>query len=145
VKNYLDTSALIKLYYPEPESALLSEWITSKGQALILTSLHEVELSNALALKVFRKEMKKKDYQEIRKMLASDIKNGVLFRISLSWGVLTAASLKLIDDYTPKFGCRSLDVLHVAAALEAKCQAFFSFDDRQKRLARASGLKILEL
>jgi hypothetical protein len=43
----------------------------------------------------------------------------------------------------PKLGVRTLDTLHVACAVELKAQHFWTFDDRQARLAKAVGLKIL--
>lgn len=43
--------------------------------------------------------------------------------------------------YTPQFGTRTIDTLHVAAALELKAERFWTFDDRQKKLAKAVGLK----
>jgi predicted nucleic acid-binding protein len=38
---------------------------------------------------------------------------------------------------------RSLDLLHVATALEIGAMEFLSFDDRQRRTARAEGLNVL--
>ena len=35
---YLDTACLLKLYYPEPESAAVA------GEAVIFTPLHELEM-----------------------------------------------------------------------------------------------------
>ena len=43
--------------------------------------------------------------------------------------------------YGPKLGVRTLDSLHVACALEFKAERFWTFDDRQSKLARAVGLK----
>ena len=40
-----------------------------------------------------------------------------------------------------KLGVRTLDTLHVAAALQLKAERFWTFDERQKKLARAEGLK----
>jgi len=40
----------------------------------------------------------------------------------------------------PMLGIRTLDSLHVACALELKAQKFWTFDDRQARLAEAVGL-----
>jgi predicted nucleic acid-binding protein len=42
--------------------------------------------------------------------------------------------------HTAKLGTRSLDVLHVASALILGPDSFFSFDERQRELARAEGL-----
>ena len=35
-----------------------------------------------------------------------------------------------------------IDLLHVAIALECGAQIFLSFDKRQRRLAKAAGLKV---
>jgi len=45
--------------------------------------------------------------------------------------------------HTPALGCRSLDVLHVASALELGLRTFVTFDQRQQKLARAAGLKLM--
>ena len=42
-----------------------------------------------------------------------------------------------------KFGVRTLDSLHVACALELKAERFWTFDDRQLKLARALGLNTI--
>lgn len=44
--------------------------------------------------------------------------------------------------HTPQLGTRTLDTLHVAAALELKAERFWTFDDRQAKLAKAVGLKL---
>jgi predicted nucleic acid-binding protein len=44
--------------------------------------------------------------------------------------------------YGPKLGTRTLDSLHVACALELKAERFWTFDERQAKLAKAAGLKI---
>jgi predicted nucleic acid-binding protein len=40
-------------------------------------------------------------------------------------------------------GCRSLDIIHVASAVELERKTFLAFDERQRKLARAVGLKLL--
>ena len=44
--------------------------------------------------------------------------------------------------YGAKFGMRTLDTLHVACALELKVERFWTFDERQEKLAKAQGMKI---
>jgi len=43
--------------------------------------------------------------------------------------------------YGPKLAVRTLDSLHVACALELKAERFWTFDERQAKLAKAEGLK----
>ena len=49
---------------------------------------------------------------------------------------------ELARRYGPKLGVSTLDSLHVACALELKAQRFWTFDERQAKLARAEGLRI---
>ena len=46
--------------------------------------------------------------------------------------------------YGPKLGVRTLDSLHVACALELKAERFWTFDDRQLKLARAAALRLAD-
>jgi len=48
----------------------------------------------------------------------------------------------LARTHVAKLGTRTLDSLHVAAALELKAQQFWTFDERQAKLAKAAGLKV---
>lgn len=52
-------------------------------------------------------------------------------------------SADLARRYGPKLGIRTLDSLHVACALELKAERFWTFDERQAKLAKAEGLKIV--
>jgi predicted nucleic acid-binding protein len=49
-------------------------------------------------------------------------------------------SIDLARRYGPTLGVRTLDSLHVACALELKAEKFWTFDERQARLAEAVGL-----
>ena len=47
---YLDTGCLVKLYYPEPESAAVVAGVM--GEQIAFTVLHELEMVTAMQLKV---------------------------------------------------------------------------------------------
>ena len=47
--------------------------------------------------------------------------------------------------YTAKTLARSLDLLHVAVAHVASCTRFVSGDDRQLAVAKASGLRVVDI
>jgi predicted nucleic acid-binding protein len=49
---------------------------------------------------------------------------------------------RLSTSYSERFGTRSLDILHVAAALVLGVKEFHTFDTRQAKLAKAAGLKV---
>ena len=56
-----------------------------------------------------------------------------------------AKSCNLAQQHSARLLCRSLDILHVACALDLACDRFVSGDDRQLRLARATGLKVVDI
>jgi hypothetical protein len=51
--------------------------------------------------------------------------------------------MKLSTEYAARYLTRTLDVLHVAAALLLEAKTLASFDDRQRRLAAGVGLQLL--
>jgi predicted nucleic acid-binding protein len=44
--------------------------------------------------------------------------------------------------HTRKTGCRSLDILHVAGAMELGIRKFWSLDGKQRDFAREAGLEV---
>jgi hypothetical protein len=56
-----------------------------------------------------------------------------VFRLAQQWAVR----------HTPATGCRSLDILHVAAGRSLGATKFFSFDMRQRALAELVGLTVM--
>ena len=49
---------------------------------------------------------------------------------------------RLSTSYSERLGTRSLDILHVAAALVLGVKEFHTFDTRQAKLAKTAGLKV---
>ena len=56
--------------------------------------------------------------------------------------ILTQA-VKLSEQHIGTVGCRSLDILHCAAAKASAAAEFISSDTRQKQLAVAMGLNLV--
>ncbi len=138
---YLDTGCLLKLYYPEPESEAVASLVHE--QPIALVSLHELELSNALELKLFRKEAKPNQVRAVHEFVEADLRSGKLHRPALVWDDVLRDSMALARGHTRKLGCRSLDILHCSAARSLAVQSFVTSDARQKRLASAIGLYCL--
>jgi predicted nucleic acid-binding protein len=61
------------------------------------------------------------------------------------WRGTLQRAADIAREHTPRLGCRSLDVLHVATALQLGFRQFLTFDRRQQQLARAVGLKLVRV
>jgi predicted nucleic acid-binding protein len=139
--TYLDTGCFVKLYYPEPDSAKVIALI--QGKPICHTPLHELEFVNALQLKVFFKHATAAQTTAARALVEGDLKSGVLVAASSDWETIYQEAVKLAGQHTGVFGCRSLDVLHCAAAKVLAASEFISTDGRQKQLASAMGLNLV--
>lgn len=141
MKIYLDTSFLVSLYSPDINSGTATRLMhASKGDRLI-TMLGELEVVNALGLRVFRKEVLAAQAQSSLDDFDKDMRDGVLQLRSLSQQVFDRAR-QLSRQTTARLGTRTADLLHVAAALELGVDWLYSFDKQQRRLARAVRLRV---
>ncbi|MCW5553894.1 MAG: type II toxin-antitoxin system VapC family toxin [Verrucomicrobiae bacterium] len=138
---YLDTGCFVKLYYPEPDSAKVIALI--QGKPVCFTPLHELESVNALQLKVFLKSATATQATAARALIAADQKSGVLMSVSAEWNDIYREAVKLAESHSASLGCRSLDVLHCAAAKVLGASEFVSTDTRQKSLATTMGLNLV--
>lgn len=138
---YADTSFLVSLYTPDANSASAAAQMKRLRTPFLLTPFGELELLNALELRIFRRELTPAEIKAARAALRGDIETGVYALTPLPGGAFEKAK-ELACRHTSNLGSRTLDILHVAAALVLLADAFFSFDRGQKRLAKAVGLKI---
>ena len=107
--------------------------------SLIVTDFGEVELLNALESRIFRRELTATQIAAAQKAFKSDIAEGILALQPLP-GVAFQKARQLVKQHTARLGTRTLDVLHVAAALVVGAEVFLTFDPRQTKLAEAAGL-----
>jgi len=139
LKIYLDTSALIKLYIIENGSDLINKITTDNAAPLPVWDLHIIEFHNALKLKVFRGELSGEEAEHLSTHFKERKKAGIYYTPELDREDHTDLCLKYTN-FSPKFGCRSLDIMHVAAASLFKVDQFITFDSRQADLANEVGL-----
>ncbi len=106
---------------------------------LMLSSLGELELTNALQLYLFRGKIDDSDLRGALAALRADVESGGLAIKPMSEAMYMEAR-RLSARWSAKLGTRSLDILQVAAAIVLEADNFHTFDDRQKKLAKAAGL-----
>lgn len=142
---YVDTSAIVKLYIKEKDSKRLSDFITNNNKALPLTALHELELVNAINLKVYRKEITQDKADYVINKFYKHENEGIFFRPPIDWLIVFKYAMALSQSHSKKIGSRSLDILHVTSALFLKIDSFLTFDKKQAQIASLSGLKKISL
>lgn len=137
--HYLDTSALVKLYVREPESAELSAFVRKLTPPLPFSSLHELELTHALERRREEGDITTIGFKQITGALDKDLTQGVLARPGTEWPGIFARAIHLLRQHR---GLRSLDALHIGQALESGAVWFVTYDQRQGKAASAEGLKL---
>lgn len=139
---YADTSFLVSLYVLDANSALATEHMKRVKPPLLLNSLGELELTNAILLRLFREEIALSQVKAAHALVRRDIQDGVFVLKPLAAAAYERAK-QIARRHTPQLGTRTLDVLHVASALELQADIFYTFDRSQGKLAKAEGLTAL--
>ena len=136
---YADTSFLVSAYVNDAHSARVDDLLKSNPR-FWFTPLHQAEWEHAIAQHVFRRVMNDADALGVTRQLQSDKRSGVWIETGMPDHALEFCA-ELARRHGAKIGMRTLDALHVACALELKAERFWTFDERQAKLARAEGLK----
>lgn len=140
---YVDPSALLKLYVHEPASAPMNAWRRRTPGALPLLPHGRLELVNGICLAGFRAALNHDAVIDALASLDEDVAEGRYADADVPWRATLRRARELSRAHTTSLGCRTLDVLHVAAALELGLRTFGTFDRRQQALARAAGLTLV--
>lgn len=134
---YLDSSALVKLLLPAPETAPLSAWLVQQGDvARISSALVRVEVARALRAAVPAGRLPVSGLPGL--LAAGDALVRSLDLVNLRPDLLVAAA-GLGDP-----ALRALDALHVATAQAHRRALTFlvTYDERLGRAAAADGLPV---
>lgn len=141
---YLDSSTLFSLHGKDEHSAAATALLQHAREPLVLTPLVELEVVNALCLRLFRKEVSQQQVWDSIGDLELNLRRGVFRSFPLPDSAFSRARV-LAQSLTPAIGVRAADLLHVAAAIELGATSLFTFDKRQHQTARTAGLKVNSL
>ena len=142
---YVDPSALSRLYIHQAGSREICAWRAKIAGALLVTHHGRTEVINAICRSAFLGHLDGTGLEEALADVAADFSTGRLHQADILWRAALNRAAELSRLHTPKLGTRSLDVLHVACALELKLRHFLTFDERQDKLALAAGLKLVRV
>jgi predicted nucleic acid-binding protein len=143
-KTYFDTGALVKLYIVERGSDFVQN-IARRTGAIGINPLQETELRNAILAAEGRRTVSREAARCSLDNFEEDLQNGVFIRESPEWAWVYRRADILARQYTPRFLCRTLDILHIAAAELSGAERIVTGDQRQQKLAKAIGLKVAKV
>jgi uncharacterized protein len=132
VSTYVDSSALLKRYVEEADSATADALL--RADSALLTARHTiVEVRRNLARLLSGREL-----VAARAAFSDDL-------LSISIIELDEATCELAATIAETTGVRTLDAVHLAAAqrVSAPGMGFLTFDLRQAQAARALGLTVV--
>lgn len=128
---YVDTSALLKRYVRERDSEVAISLMTS-DPVLATCRLTEVEVRRNLV-----RLLESTDAETAKRQFTADLDAFALIALDAT----TCSEAARIAEQTQ---CRSLDAIHIAAALRAGVQTtMLTFDIRQAQAARTVGLHVI--
>ena len=121
---YIDTSAAMKLVVDEPESPALSRWVQTRLEYMIASDLLRTELVRATRRAVPTRLVRTRSVLE-----------------SIDIMRLSTAVYERAGQIEPS-PLRSLDALHLAAAMELgdELDGIVTYDERLVEAARANGI-----
>ena len=143
-KVYFDTGALVKLYVVEHGSTFVQNRARRAG-VIPINPLQETELRNAILAAGGRRTISREAMRRSLGNLDEDLEAGVFTRETPDWAWIYRRADLLAHQYTPRFLCRTLDILHVAAAELSGADQIVTGDQRQQKLAKAIGMSVVKV
>lgn len=135
---YLDTSAAVPLFVPEPASDAVDAWYESCADPLVSSDWIVTEFASALSIKVRRGAIAEKQATAAWKDFEAFRRTGLRL-VPVSRQAFDAAARMARDVAS---GLRSGDSLHLAMALEVGAAGLATADGTLEKSAKAQGLAV---
>ncbi len=143
---YWDTSTLVKLYAPEPDSPAYRSLMKGRSERPVTSFLHRVELYYALRQKEERGEIVAgaagRMFAGYQRHLAEGRFHEIPWGGDISDAARTALDSCLVSHLPVKL--RSLDGLHLGAVISAGITALVTTDAHMRRAAACLGIRLID-
>ena len=139
---YADRSFLVSIYLQDGNQVAAHAFMARHSPVLAFLPLHRVELRNALRFAKVQGLITAQERRAAFKQIEQDLRDGLLLLVTVAWSDICRRADELSEKHMAKNGQRTIDLLHVAAAIESGTKLFLTFDQRQCGLAKAAGLQV---
>lgn len=140
--TYADSSFLVSLICADTRSSEAQAYMERAAVPLAFTPLHRIEARNAIRNAVGRGEISELQQRTAFRDIEDDLREGIFIHSPVNWTDAFRRADELSAKHAASEGQRTIDLLHVAIAIESGAETFLSFDSRQRKLAKAAGLKV---
>lgn len=137
MRMFIDSSALAKRYVEEQGSEQV-EKLFLEAEEVGISIICFAELFSTLSRLVREAKLTKKQYETIKKDFFVDVEEMLVVNISAN----TISQAIGIMERNP---IRASDSIHVASAVEWRCEAFVTSDRRQFEAAKKEGLNVTKI
>ncbi len=143
MKAYADSSFIVALYLQQQSSPIAAAFMRQHGAPLPFNPWHRLEVRNAIRMAVFRQVIDSHQGKTQLKQVDADLrKQALIAHMAIDWVSTLRQAEKLGAAHNESIGCRSADLFHIATAVGWRADHFLTFDERQKRMAKAVGLAV---
>ena len=142
--TFCDSSFLLALQLPGDFFHVHAAPVAARfRESIPFTPLAELEVTNTLRRALREGIVSRKEHDVALRQIGKDLADGILAWSDPPHSELYRIARELSRRHTPEIPARSLDILQTASALVIGATTFCSFDERQRRLATAAGLKLI--
>ena len=141
--TYADSGFVVSLYLTtEGTSAQARKEVKRASKPILLSPLSLLEIRNALNFGINRGEITGEQRDAVISEIDAQIEKGFFRLVDASQISIYAKAQELSNKHTPTTATRSLDLMHLAAALLTEARTFLTFDKRQAKAASTEGLVV---
>ena len=112
------------------------------SKPILLSPLSLLEIRNALNFGINRGEITRGQRDAVLSEIEAQIEKGFFRMVEASQSSIYAKTQELSNTHPPTTATRSLDLMHLAAALLSGTRAFLTFDKRRAKAVIAEGLVV---
>jgi predicted nucleic acid-binding protein len=136
---YIDTSCLLKLLFPEPESTAVAELVGNEA-VIVVSALTRVEAEQQIVARRLGGHITAARQRKLQSGLVALLEKSPFETRGLG---STLWDLALGQMAKAKVHCRTLDRLHLAAMAELGVHRLITHDQRQASAAADSGFEVI--
>jgi len=137
---YVDTSALLKLYFREPQSKATNDLLQGRSD-VVISQLAVTEMVSALARRCREGALAFEEAADVQQAVLLHIEKGIFRCIDVQPETHRDAERLLLETRTVPL--RAADALHLALAQGARVKSLVTFDHRTAEASRIVGFDTL--